>query len=255
MQQLLQLSRRLPRADQRRPLSRGDLDLCPAVDAAQLPAARHQPRGGTRTRIRARVLRGRWTTRSGHAAAVHLPRWGRLNWWPLAGEQAAYAARTGVDVRREPAPTALGERVGRVTIGESRERVLARLGRPSATRGGRARCSFERLRIRYRKGRVIEVTTRAAGHRTRSGLKVGTSVRRLRRTITRLDCGSAKRVRCVAGRNQRRGDRPTTFMIKDGVVSAIRVERLRHDVERPKPKPKPEPKPKPRPPYEIPSGP
>lgn len=155
----------------------------------------------------------------------------KANPWPLSGERSALAARLGVPVRAVPASLAVGRRAVRIELGATRRSVTARLGQP-ATRLRSGAVVHERYQlppvtIAYRNGRAQAITTRSPEDLTAGGVGVGVTVRRLRGRLRGELCVPKDGAihSCVVRRADRGGSRPTTFFIRDGRVSAVRVER------------------------------
>jgi hypothetical protein len=157
------------------------------------------------------------------------------NPWPLRWERRILARRYAVRLGRPRARLVMGESVGGIRIGDSRRAVIARLGDPQRRRRHRhARMSgattiddypaYFRLNVGYARGRVVSVTTRSTSDRSVRGLGVGTPLRRLRRAT--CSTRSNGLMECVVGRAQRRGDTPTTFVVRARRVIAVKVERL-----------------------------
>ncbi len=157
----------------------------------------------------------------------------KRNPWPTAGERAALARTLGVAVRRPPSRLVLGRRVGVVELGDKRSLVLSRIGQPQKVHptdsGHVARYTRLRIAVGYRGGRAAEITTRFSDDSSRAGISVGMRFDKLEKLLPSLRCDASstsdKRV-CVHGRATSAGDTPTTFLGRDGIVSAIRVQRL-----------------------------
>lgn len=160
------------------------------------------------------------------------------NVWPTRGERGTFARRLGATVRTIPPSLELGRQAGRIELGVAKSGVLARLGAPTTSSSRQQdgapvdTYSGLSLDVRYVRSRVQAVTTRSPADIDRNGVRVGISERRLRGLVPRLTCtdDSDMGVTCVTGRAERSGDQPTTFIIRDGGVTAIRVERLLTDV-------------------------
>ena len=175
------------------------------------------------------------------------------NPWPVPSERAALGRRLGVAVRRTSPSLVLGKQIRWIELGRPRRDVLAHLGDPTSRRRRAARLteSYRHLRLRfvYVDDRVQGITTRSAEDVSSRGIGPGVPLRRLRARLRGERClpeGSAVK-RCVWGRADRRGDRPTTFVIRAGRVAAIRIERLLATVSPPEPAPAPTPPPAPTP--------
>lgn len=154
----------------------------------------------------------------------------KRNVWPLASERSTLARRRGVAARQIPPSLVLGEQVGRIRLGTARSAVRAQLGSPttSGNRDGVAEETYRHLtlEVRYRKHRVHAVTTRSSDDRSRDGIRVGLTLERLRRLLPDLDCVDQGPIsNCTAGRAESPGDQRTTFVISDGRLEAIGIER------------------------------
>jgi hypothetical protein len=153
----------------------------------------------------------------------------RASAWPSSRERSTLAGWLGVPARAVPPSLALGRRAMWIALGATRRSVTARLGLPARRRRAGAvvqeRYWLPPLTIAYRKGRVQAITTRSREDLTASGVGVGVTVKRLRaRLHGELCVPQSGAVRSCAV--ERRGDRLTTFLVRDGRVSAVRVERL-----------------------------
>lgn len=149
------------------------------------------------------------------------------NPWPLPSERSALAARYGVKVVAVSSPLVLGKQVAGITIGATRSAVAARLGPPTARAftpaGSQETHAAQRLHVEYASGRVHAITTRSTNDITAKGLSVGVSLLRVKGTLTGEQCVLSARdglLRCV----WYRGDRPSTFVVRDDTVVAIRIE-------------------------------
>lgn len=156
----------------------------------------------------------------------------KANPWPLSQERSTLAGRLGVRVRAVPPSLAIGRRVMWIELGATRRSVTARLGMP-ATRQRAGTVVEERygvppVTIAYRAGRVQAITTRSREALTAGGVGVGVTEKRLRARLRDERCTPKDRVvhSCVVGRAEQSGDRPTTFVIRDGHVSSVHLERV-----------------------------
>lgn len=149
------------------------------------------------------------------------------NRWPLPGERRTLASRHGVTTR-PPAPgLVLGRRAGSIELGVRRSEVAGSLGAPTGRvftpTGTREKYADPQLEIVYVSGRVQAITTRSPDDLTGKGLSVGTSLPRLRSTLAGEQCLTSPGdglMRCV----WYRGQRPSTFVLRNELVTAIRVE-------------------------------
>lgn len=149
------------------------------------------------------------------------------NPWPLPSERSALAARYGVSVAPVAPPLVLGKRVAGIELGARRSAVAARLGASTARvftpTGSQETYESQRLTIVYVSGRVHAITTRSPNDVTAKGLSVGVSLQRVKETLTDEQCSLSADdglLRCA----WYRGDRPSTFVLRDGTVVAIRIE-------------------------------
>jgi hypothetical protein len=180
------------------------------------------------------------------------------NPWPLPRERATLAGRLAVTIRPLPPSLVRGRRIGSVELDTTRRDVRARIGDPHDVHGvGQSTVEQYprlRLKVRYRRSRVQEITTRSPEQHDRRGIRVGLTRAQLVRRLGHIECipdRSGEVRRCVSGRASRRNDRPTTFVLRDDRVRAIRIERLLQDVA---PDPLRAPEAGPTPEYQIPGS-
>ncbi len=146
----------------------------------------------------------------------------RPNPWPLTSERRALARRLGVQIGPTPPGIEVGERIGPVDLGASREQVIGRLGVPrrESRTGGGALLEYtrERLRVLVAKERVAAVSTRSEAFTTRNGARVGLTSGEVRRRLPAASCDATSCV--IEGRGVL-----TTFLLEGGRVARIRIER------------------------------
>lgn len=154
------------------------------------------------------------------------------NQWPLPSERWVLARRLGVPIRPRQPSLALGKRAGGIELGAKRSEVVARLGTPTLRRrvgdGVEEQYRQNRLVIVYVDNRAQVITTRSPEDVGSKGIRVDLRRERLEQLLRREQCTDEVPAgsRCVWGRAERRGDQPTTFLIRAGRVAAIRIERL-----------------------------
>jgi len=145
----------------------------------------------------------------------------QANPWPLSSERSALARRLGVRVGPTPPGIALGERIGPIELGHSRQEVLGRLGAPTSERRSGEYSLLEwkdeGIRVLLADEGVTAVSTSSEAYRTPNQLRVGSTKDQVRYRLADESCDATSCV--VAGSGAL-----TTFFFEAGEVVKIRVE-------------------------------
>jgi len=144
----------------------------------------------------------------------------RRNPWPTFGEKAVLARRLGVRIRRQPPSLALDRRIGQISPRQTRDEVIARVGKPTGRRRGRLTFEQDALDVRLVDGRVGEVATRSTRYRTPAGIRVAISLSKLQRLLPDLRCGDYF---CVDDQPRRARDSFTVFHVSGPRVDEISI--------------------------------
>jgi hypothetical protein len=114
--------------------------------------------------------------------------------------------------------------MSRIVLGMTKAQVQARLGPPIGSGGGRI--FYPRVRVGFRLGRVVEITTARSTERTASGIGVDSTEAAVRHAYPSVVCAPAGGFRrCRLGSGQP-GTRATDFFLGHGRVLQISIQLL-----------------------------
>jgi hypothetical protein len=112
--------------------------------------------------------------------------------------------------------------MSRVVLGMTKSQVMARLGRPIGSGGGRL--YYARVWIGFRNRRAVEITTTRATEHTASGVGVGSTEAAVRRSYPSVVCAPFGGFRRCRLGSSKPGTRATDFMLGHGLVLQVTVQ-------------------------------